>query len=143
MAFLFSCSHKHESTQIPRSPSSVNFVMIFSNEGEKIYQDVKSALLWGSRFPYETNFYGASKVCDIKNDNEYKWRLPTVDEYYEAEKNGIKQVFQAANHWFWTSSTQGKKNSRDFKIWLWDSQASSAEVGHYDETASVRCVGTK
>jgi hypothetical protein len=33
------------------------------NGRREIYQDIRSADLWGPRLSFETNFYGAGRVC--------------------------------------------------------------------------------
>ena len=87
--------------------------------------------------------YNAEKACkadlaEVAKISEVAWRLPSKEEYEEAEKNGIRKALPNMNYWFWSSSVH---RSYSDVAWLFSGGSGVTYVdyrGNYD--VSVRCV---
>lgn len=123
-----------------------NFVLVRRTGTEEIYRDLKSGRFWGPRLKFDTNFYGAGKVCDEMDDIELgirvRWRLPTLAEFVEAHNHGLPNAFTDMNHWFWTSTYRGRKLRRFTAIKQWKGAEGEQGEGLSEEAASVRCIGS-
>lgn len=62
------------------------------------WRDETSELTWLCIEPLRYSYDEALKL-----ENDLK-RLPTKQEFQEAEENGIREVFNMSNNWFWSSS---------------------------------------
>jgi hypothetical protein len=66
------------------------------------------------------------------------WRLPSIEEYKKAEKNGIREALPNMNYWFWSSSVRP-----DFSIVARLFDGENGNIYSYfsrDNDESVRCV---
>jgi hypothetical protein len=118
------------------------FVLVTrSKEFKEVHKDTKTGLLWGDRLPSTMNQYYAEKACNAilaevaGISNSATWRLPSKEEYEEAEKNGIRKALPNMNYWFWSSSVH-----RSYYAWLFNGFNGDTDyyVRNYD--GSVRCV---
>lgn len=71
---------------------------IFLKVGEDIWKDETSGLIW---LPQEAGKYTYDDLLELQNESK---RLPTKQEFEEAEKHGIKQIIDMENNWFWSIS---------------------------------------
>lgn len=121
------------------------FVLVTrTKEFKEVHKEISTGLLWGDRLPSTMTHYAAEKACkaDLAEvagiNNSGAWRLPSKEEYEEAEKNGIRKALPNMNYWFWSSS---EHRSYSDVAWLFSGGNGGADydVGrNYD--VSVRCV---
>lgn len=112
------------------------------NNFKEVYKETKTGLLWSDRLLNKMNRYNAQKVCkadleEFADLSNVKWRLPSIDEYHEAQKNGISKELPNMNHWFWSSSVH-RSHSKD--AWLFNG-VNGHSISLYRGYHSVRCVG--
>jgi hypothetical protein len=120
------------------------FVLVTrSKDFKEVHKEVSTGLLWSDRLPSTMSHYSAEKACkadlkEVAGISGVTWRLPSIDEYKEAEKNGIRKALPNMNYWFWSSSVLHSNSSG---AWLFS--------GYYGDTVyyvfrndddSVRCV---
>ncbi len=75
----------------------------------ELHLERNKGLFWGGRLPEAMSQSDAEKACDQKfgekiNLPEFKWRLPTKEEYVYAEKREIRQILPNMLSYFWTST---------------------------------------
>lgn len=124
------------------------FVLVHRNEkGHEVYKDQKSGLIWADRISTDFNQYGSQKACADADEflKDFKWRLPTINEFKTAATHGMKAALPNMKYWFWTSSAvKMKKRGRRWKnpaqYYLWDGTGEVFETGDLRDAASVRCV---
>jgi hypothetical protein len=63
------------------------------------------------------------------------WRLPTKEEFEEAEKNGVRSSLPNINRWFWSSLVHGNVSE---VAWLFGGSNGSTVSGFDDYSDSVR-----
>ena len=117
----------------------------------------KSGLLWGDRLDSNYTHYNAvalnangkvtmEKACATDQDEAKRanagliktFGLPTIEEFEQAEKNGIRDVLPNMGTWFWSASLNPVYSGyvRGFNG---SSGYSGGDVR--DDYVSVRCVG--
>ena len=111
-----------------------------TEEGHEVYKDLVSGIIWSDRLIITMNHDQAEKVCG-SNLNEVaginvSWRLPTKEEYEEAEKKGIRKALPNMDDWFWSSSIHKHGGA-----WLFNGLYGKTDYRprHFDNV-SVRCV---
>jgi hypothetical protein len=122
----------------------------------EVWRDSKSGLLWGDRLDKRYSHYDAialglkgnvvsESACNSDNGKtanagigEKKFGLPTIEEYLQAEENGVREVLQNMDDFFWSASRypNDTDNARGF----------FGSSGYFvndprDDYGSVRCVG--
>lgn len=118
------------------------FVLVTrSMDFKEVHKELSTGLLWSDRLPSTMNHYRAEKACkadlkEVAGVSGVTWRLPSLEEYSEAEKSGLRQALPKMNYWFWTSSVQGSFSS----LFRGDQGISYDWVDRYDDYFSVRCV---
>jgi len=127
------------------------FVLVTrSKDFKEVHKEVSTGLLWSDRLPNTMTHHNAEKACkatlpEVAGISGVTWRLPSIDEYKEAEKNGIRKALPNMNHWFWSSSVH--RSDSDY-AWLFNG---SNGYTYYDDRTgyyvfryiyvhSVRCV---
>lgn len=100
--------------------------------------DNLTGLLWHSEFQTKINHYDAEKWA-----SEQGKRLPTQEEFVEAEKHGVRVLKDMAwkDHWFWSSSLY--PGHSDVAYGFYGGNGSAYDlVTRNDSTGSVaaRCV---
>jgi hypothetical protein len=129
--------------------SKGNFALVYSDEkGREVYKDLKSGLIWSDRISNDFNQYGSQKACsegfELTDLSDFKWRLPTLNEFEEASKNGIKLSLPNMNHAFWTSTPFKVRSRRKRAVlagsYIWDATEEKSDSGGLKDGASVRCV---
>ena len=120
------------------------FLVTRTEEFKEIHKDTKTGLLWGDRLPSKMDHYHAEKAChsslkEVAGISGVTWRLPSIDEYKEAEKNGIRQAVPNMDRYiFWSSS---KRQKNDDAAWLFNSDTGPFyKSKRYRSDYSVRCV---
>jgi len=122
------------------SSSRGNFTLISrSKHFEEIYKDNKSGFIWSDRIHSRTNHASAVAACAglPKIDNK-SWRLPTIEEFKEADVNGIRSALPNMIYWFWSSSEDDDNTSR---AWLFS--GNFGDLGYdyrFSFVGSIRCV---
>ena len=92
------------------------FVLVTrTKEFKEVHKEIKTGLLWGDRLPSAMSHYDAEKACkadlaEVAKISEVSWRLPSIEEYKEAEKNGIRKALPNMNYWFWSSSVHSNNS---------------------------------
>ena len=130
-----------------KTSSKEEFVLVTrTKEFKEVHKDTKSGLLWGDRLPSAMSHYSAEKACnaslaEVAKLSGHTWRLPSKEEFEQAEKDGVRKALPNMNYWWWSSSV--RRNNSDY-AWLF--------VGYYggvgdfgfrysrDYNYSVRCV---
>jgi hypothetical protein len=124
-----------------------NFTLVTrTTEFKEIYLDEKSKLLWSDRLADGMTHFKAQESCksdlaEVVNVKGLTWRLPSIDEYKEADKNGVRAALPNMSDWFWSSSVYQYGSS-----YAWGLDGVSGGVGivnrsYYD--GSVRCVAAR
>ena len=134
----------------PKIKANHSFILVSRLENlhgaeREIYLDSKNGILWTDRLASEFTYERALEVCsDSKNNrtggiNEVIWELPTIENYIEAEKNGIRRALPRMDDVFWTSSTWGEGYSGGAFIFMGKIGAES--YGGRYIPRPVRCIG--
>ncbi|MFZ4715886.1 MAG: DUF1566 domain-containing protein [Bacteriovoracaceae bacterium] len=117
-----------------------------TEEFKEVHKDTKTGLLWGDRLPSTMSHDNAEKACmadlaEVAKISEFAWRLPSKEEYEEAEKNGIRKALPNMNYWFWSSSVNLKNSS---EAWVFQGNYGRMDYifryDFYQEDISTRCV---
>jgi len=123
-----------------------------TNNGDEIYKDSMSGLLWSDRLPLSMNQANAMAACaKLENISEKTWRLPTKTEFQNAYTNGIRDQLPNMDGWFWSSSKYDSKDESqipmgDKKIWVFNGYSNNQfkEIlslnDYFMSGTSVRCV---
>jgi hypothetical protein len=109
---------------------------------KEVHKEIKTGLLWGDRLPLSMTHYNAEKACkadlgEVGGISEMTWRLPSKEEYEEAEKNGIRKALPNMNYWFWSSSV--RRNDSDV-AWQFLGDFGYTYNLYRSSEDSVRCV---
>lgn len=119
------------------------FVLVTrSKDFKEVHKELKTNLLWSDRLPNSMNHYSAQKVCnsslkEVAGISGVTWRLPSIDEYKEAEKNGIRKALPNMSYWFWSSSVH---RSDSYGAWLFNGDSGDAGDVYRGNNVSVRCL---
>lgn len=95
------------STQL--TSENEGFVLVTrTKDSKEVHKDSRTGLLWGDRLPSKMVPYDAEKACnsslsEVAKITEVRWRLPSIGEYNEAEKNGIRKALPNMNYVFWAA----------------------------------------
>ncbi len=95
--------------------------------------DLRTGLTWLAKEPGRYTFDQAKALEDATK------RLPTIDEWKEAYKHGIGEVFADNGRWFWSSSEISSVSAWGFSGY---SGFVYYDYRDYDDF-SVRCVSRK
>lgn len=129
--------------------SREGFVLVTrSKDFKEVYKEVSTGLLWSDRLPSTMSGYNAEKACkagpkDVVGLSDVSWRLPSIDEYKEAEKSGIKNVLPNMNYWFWSSTAL---DYYPVGAWMYrgnDGYTALFSRSSGDDDVSVRCVAAE
>jgi hypothetical protein len=119
------------------------FVLVTrSKEFKEVHREVSTGLLWSDRLPLTMNHTNAREACkedlkEVAGITGVSWRLPSIDEYKEAEKNGIRKALPNMNYWFWSSSMYLHYS---YFRWLFMGKEGSTDGYPVGSRESVRCV---
>jgi hypothetical protein len=104
-----------------------------NKDGGLFWRDETSKLIW---FPEETGKYNHHDAMKLENE---KKRLPTKEEFEEAEKHGIREILDMNGKWFWSASVHPaySGNAYDF----YGVNGGIYNFNRYNYYGSVRCVG--
>lgn len=114
-----------------------------SKDFYEVHKELSTGLLWSDRLNNSMDHYHAGKACkadlkEVAGIEGLAWRLPSINEYKEAEKNGIRRALPSMNYfWFWSSSVH--RDSSD-SAWLFNGSVGTFSVIRYNYDFSVRCV---
>lgn len=113
-----------------------------TKEGIEVHQDVYTRLLWSDHLPAKLNQVDAKKACanlkEFAGITGVTWSLPSIQEYRDANKNGIKTALKNMNFVFWSSSVPSYDPSVAFMYNGYQGQEYDYDR---DNKISVRCVG--
>jgi hypothetical protein len=124
-----------------------NFTLVTrTTEFKEIYLDEKSKLLWSDRLADGMTHFKAQESCksdlaEVVNVKGLTWRLPSIDEYKEADKNGARAALPNMSDWFWSSSVV-----RDNSYYAWAFVGHSGDVDYGKRSYYyylVRCVAAR
>ncbi len=124
------------------------FVLVTrSKDFKEVHKEVSTGLFWSDRLPKTMNHYSAEKACnsslkEVAGISGVTWRLPSKEEYEQAEKNGIRKALPNMSYWFWSSSVH--RNNSDY-AWLFNGYDGFVDYyyrsdGNDYDYYSVRCV---
>ena len=143
-----SINKRIEDCSLQEQASNGSFVLVTRKKFKVVQKDTKSGLLWGDTLSKYLSYDEALKACKnglpevggIRRD----WRLPTIEEFKEANYNGMRTALPNSEHVFW-SSTADEKNLNI--AWIFDTEEDSVpgnnDDAYYDVRWSpyaVRCV---
>jgi hypothetical protein len=128
------------------SPIKEGFILVTRTEKLKeVYQEISTGFLWSDRLDLITSHYRAQKACSADLDemgglSELKWKLPSREEFQQAERNGIRLALPNMQTYFWSSTTRDNNNS-DF-AWLFNGGTGDVVVFGRTVSVSVRCIAS-
>ena len=111
------CSYQESST-------NGGFVLVTrTKEFKEVQKDTKSGLLWGDRLPTTMSYDDAMKACkanlaEVGGVVSGTWRLPTIEEYKDANINGIRTALPNMYDWWWSSSV-GRDSWDEWDDFAW------------------------
>jgi hypothetical protein len=134
------CSHQDSSTK-------GSFVLVTRTKDlNEVYKDTKSYLIWSYMLPSEMRYTEARNACkadlvEMGGVSSLAWRLPSLKEYKEAYKNGIRFILTDMELSFWTSTVipYDKLGNFDFAK-EFNVYYGLERTSHPDLKNSVRCV---
>lgn len=121
------------------------FVLVTrSKDFKEVHKERSTGLLWSDRLPNYMDHYNAEKACnsslkEVAGISAVTWRLPSIDEYKEAEKNGIRKALASMNYWFWSSSVHYSYFGGAWQFHGGDGKTDYYHRDYYGDI-SVRCV---
>ncbi len=116
-----------------------------TSANKKVHMELKTGLLWSETISGTMNHEQAVKAChseiaEVAGLSDLVWKLPTIEQYESADKNGFKEEIPGASSgWFW-SATQNPKKSYTAKMYLGSDGSVFEADRHYDGFGSVKCV---
>jgi hypothetical protein len=120
------------------------FVLVArSKDFKEVYKEVSTDLLWSDRLSYEMSHENGEKACmalltEAAGISDSNWRLPTIKEFSEAERNGIRNALPNMNYWFWSSTIHRYYPT---EAYLFFGNSGQTDNYHYRKSdRSVRCV---
>jgi hypothetical protein len=119
------------------------FVLVTrSKDFKEVHKEISTGLLWSDRLASNMNHWRAEEACKVSlkvaDISGVTWRLPTYDEYENADKKVIRNTLPNMNYLFWTSS-RSVMTSRS--AWMFDGEYGGAVMGDiFSSRHSVRCV---
>ena len=120
------------------------FVLVTrSKDFKEVYKETSTGLLWSDRLPYSLGYKSASSSCnsslkEVAGISGVTWRLPSINEYKEAEENGIRNALPNMNYWFWSSSRDSGNSY--FVLTFSGDNGDTLAMGYDIGWMSVRCV---
>lgn len=126
-----------------RTSNRGNFVLVTRSKAFKeVYKDLSSGLLWSDRLVGTTQHGGALKACrgdlnEVAGLSKFEWKLPSIENYKEADKNGIRKALPNMNDTFWSSSVRFYISNL---MWFYDGEHGSVKYTHSFSELSVRCI---
>jgi hypothetical protein len=124
--------------------SKWNFALVARTEkGHEVYKDLHSGLIWSDRLPSTMNHNDALKVCkadlpEVGGISGLSWRLPSIEEYKDAENKWIRSALPNMNFLWWSSSFGSFVKVVGM---LFNGSNGVVYYGDRDVNYSVRCVG--
>lgn len=142
-----------------------------SASGNEIWFDGRTGMVWSDLIKKDTlvsfNWCAASgneqdntpnetTNCRILGDNvslcannsiagletQVKWRLPTRNDFLQADLNGSRFVLKKENdQGLWTSTIRAASSGRN-EAWVYDSTEGTLAGGKMTDLRQVRCIGT-
>jgi hypothetical protein len=118
----------HDCSLQPNSQKEGFVLVARTTDSKEVYKELSTGLLWSDTLPTlmdKTNAKNACKdsIAEGAGLSGVSWKLPSINQFKEAEKSGIRKALPNMNSWFW-SSTASTNDSND--PWLYS--------GHYGNT---------
>lgn len=103
----------------------------------EVFKEISTGLLWSDRLDRDMSYPRAMKACrstlkEVAGLENKTWRLPSIDEYKEAAKNGIEKALAMYGE-YWSSSVKRRK-------YAWRYSYGRVDYYHRYERLAVRCV---
>lgn len=119
-----------------------------TKESYEVYENTRNGQLWSDLLPYE---YPQNKTSEACNNNPViqgllgkgsgvKWRAPHIEEYVDAEADGIKNL-PHIDYWQWSDSITGGLFAKERKGYLYSANSKPITWGQ-NIPNPVRCVTT-
>jgi hypothetical protein len=118
----------HDCSSRPDSQKEGFVLVARTTDFKEVHKELSTGLLWSDTLPTQMDRLNAKNACkdtiaEGAGLSGVSWRLPSINEFKEAEKSGIRKALPNMNSWFW-SSTANTNDSND--PWLYS--------GHYGNT---------
>lgn len=85
-------------TDLPNGTEVITSKGFHWNYGDNCWKDLTSGLVWLSTLD---GMYNHFQATELQNKSR---RLPTKEEFKEAEKHGIREIIDMEGKFFWSSS---------------------------------------
>jgi hypothetical protein len=137
-----------------------------NQEGEEIWLDELTGMVWsdlmplanwcqasGNRANFSTSDFHCQTLNPVSEDkfwcvdnqapelSDFKWRLPTRNDFLQADLNGLRFVSRAQGHRFWTATMDSKDADKN-TAWVYDADQGTLSTARLDQSRRVRCIGT-
>ncbi len=121
-----------ESGDVVITTKGFEFELYLKDGSEEIWLDKHSGLKW---YPKDEDTFTRSEALALFSLPER--RLPTVEEFEDAENHGFREVLPGVGNWFWSSSSNYM--SKDFAPVF---NGVYGEIGYeyYDDCLSILTV---
>jgi hypothetical protein len=120
-----------------------------SKDFSEIYMNTRNGQLWsdflGGEYPQKEATPACNNNPEIRGLLErtgYKWRAPRIEEYVDAEADGIKEALPHIQYWQWSESITGGLFAKERKGYLYSANDPKPITWNQDITYKVRCVST-
>jgi hypothetical protein len=115
------------------------------DRGKEFYKEISSGLIWSFRYSSPVAYSKTREACqsimsEMPGTTDMNWRLPTIKEFENADKSGIRQALPSMNFTFWTKSTTGRWNPDNILFNGVNGKYDYVDSYDSDHLASVRCV---
>ncbi len=144
-----SVDQRKEECSFQQSSRKDGFVLVSrSMDFKEVYQEVSTGLLWSDMLPTTLSHYQAEKACnsslkEVAGITGLEWKLPSIDDYKQAELSGIRTalpVLSNMGYFFWTTEVH-HSNTKFAWLFMADDGDFIALARMYSDYGLVRCIG--
>lgn len=124
------------------SSSREYFVLVMrSKEAGDIWKDTLTGYFWYEPKEDKKDQGDAIEICRNFKALNLKWHLPYIEEYKEADTNGLRSGFEDADGVFWSQSFYIQ--DQNYSGWLYNASNGRTFGGSILGEHYVRCVGVE
>ena len=110
------------------------------SRGQEVYLDAYTGKIWGDMIAEDAPQKAGIKACSgilahIGGLSEIEWRLPSLEDYYEAENRQIFDQLPNYRKSFWTSTTDTLGADTGYQF---EGRATMVKLKYF---GAIRCVG--